>query len=179
MLIGNYEDLKSAGNIAHVENYIAHYADAIDKDDELRKVEQGYLYDAANYYAWLNATSEHVQYLARVYIFRKNSNPKTFDFNYKTTVDFLQSKCVADIGQESINKIVTFLKIRHILVHKGFPNPHSEPSSNNRPIVGGQIFTLEDVRDVSQRISHAVDFQCLKNDFDDVKESLSNSLYIE
>jgi len=164
-------DLLSAiGNKNHTETFLAHYATEIRNNTEMSKQ----LHAAPNYYAWLCVASEHVLYSARMYIYRITTNQAVFDYQYKQTLDWFQNNN-NPLSSSAREGLVLFTKIRHILVHKGFPNPHEVPSSNDRLLQNGQVFTSEEVRDTVSEIVNPSYFNYLSEKYTDVEGELQKA----
>ncbi len=108
------------------------------------------LEDAAHYFAWINIVPERVFYRIREMIYINTEDHTVFDQPYRKLLDHLiQEHSLTD---EELQSILLFAKIRHLIVHKGFPNPHSTPSEKSRDLAEGYPFPFEEVQALAQRL---------------------------
>ena len=140
------ESLTVFGNSNHMDGFLIKYEKGIEEGGELEKP----LTEAPNYYAWINIASEQVFYRIREMIYINTEDHGVFDATYKSLLDHLFSK--HNPGKNQIDCILLFAKIRHLMVHKGFPNPHIAPSENSREIAKGYPFDVEEVRSLAERL---------------------------
>lgn len=144
MPISPEESLAVFGNSNHLQGFLADYEKAIKDNEEFAKP----LTHAPHYYAWIRTAAEQVYYRIREMLYVNREDEKVFDWEYKTLLDTLfGSHALSAEQQESI---VLFAKMRQLLVHKGFPNPHASPSENSRDISRGRSFTPAQVQELAE-----------------------------
>ena len=164
-------DLLSAiGNKNHTAAFLDHYSSEIERNSEQDKG----LHDAPNYYAWLSVTSEHILYSARMYIYRVTTNQAVFDYTYKETLDWFHGNS-HPLSSNAFDNLVLFTKIRHILVHKGFPNTHEIPANNTRPITKGYSFASNDVKNTTNDISNPSYYRVLSEAFKNLCDEMTQA----
>lgn len=163
-----HDTLATLGNSNIIGGYLKHYEDEITRRHETTQP----LACAPNYYAWLCVASEYVLYSVRQIIFLKSKadESEVFDMAYARLLDRLKE--VAEVPSETQADILLFLKIRHIVVHKGFPNLHDVPSNSTRALAKGVAFTYEDVREIRSRVMRPDEFPSLREQFKRVGGSL-------
>lgn len=140
------ESLATLGNSNHLDGFLNEYKAAVLSNNEMDKP----FTMAPNYYAWLSTASEQVFYRIREMIFVNTGNIEVFDKPYRYLLDHIIDN--QNLIKNQVNTIVFFAKIRHLMVHKGFPNPHESPSNNNREIAKGYKFTEEEVFELAKRL---------------------------
>lgn len=149
------EVLAVTGNSNYISSYLAYFES---------NIEQGrYLSDSPDYYAWLCIASERVLYRLREMMFFNEKDSGVFDLNYKPLIDRAFSNYSFDAKDKE--SILLFAKIRHIMVHKGFPNPHEIPSSNERPITNDTIFGKAEVWELVEYLRSLANFHDLKEKY--------------
>ena len=146
MPISLTESLTVFGNSNHLGGFLQDYERGIDQNNEIEKP----LTKAPNYFAWINVASEQVFYRIRELIYVNTEDDQVFDASYKSLLDHVIESYRLTV--EQIDAILLFAKIRHLLVHKGFPNPHTAPSENSRSIAKGHPFAVEDVNALAERL---------------------------
>ncbi|MFA7369347.1 MAG: hypothetical protein WC334_06860 [Kiritimatiellales bacterium] len=150
------------GNSNHIPSYLDYFES---------NIEQGRcLIDSPNYYAWLCIASERVLYRLREMIFFNEKDPEIFDCNYRPLIDRAFSNYSFDAKDKE--SILLFAKIRHIIVHKGFPNPHEIPSSNERSIANGTTFGKAEVWELVRFLRSPANFHDLKEKYDKAIRSI-------
>lgn len=156
------------GNDNHVPNFISQFEREIEVRNEPTKV----LADAPNYFAWLCLTSEYAYYMVKRMLFlRKDGGDSTvFNLPYKTLLDRLFE--VAAVSVELRDDILLFARIRHLIVHKGFPNPHDEPAADERELAGGVVYSKRDVWEVCKRLRSPSTYPDLKSAFVRVRQGI-------
>jgi hypothetical protein len=157
MPISVAESLSVAGNANHIGCFLKDFEDAIDQNDESNKV----LTKAPHYFAWINAASEHVYYRIREMIYINTENSDVFDESYKSLLDRIID--IGKLNDEQVEAIVLFARIRNLLVHKGFPNPHISPSQSERCIAKGRPFTVREVKALAERLRSPSCYPELRN----------------
>ena len=162
--------LGAIGNKNHTAAFLGHYSSEIDRNSERDKE----LHDAPNYYAWLCVASEHILYSARLYIYRVTTDQAVFDYTYKKTLDWFSDNS-HPLSSGAFDELVLFTKIRHILVHKGFPNPHEFPANNGRHITKGIVFTSDDVKTTTNDISNPSYHVVLAEAFERLQSELTQA----
>jgi hypothetical protein len=154
------ETLASLGNSDYIGCYITYYADQIIRNEENAKC----LIKAPNYYAWLSAASEYIYYKIRVFHFFKHDAPEFFEESYYK----ITNKLIAEnkLSNDQKDAIYLFAKIRHLIVHKGFPNTHEEPAkSTKHPISHEQPFDADEVQKLCKQIELPSEFTNLQEKF--------------
>ena len=116
---------------------------------------------AASYVVWLLFSSECIAYHLRKYLYIDSRFQKAdvFDDGY----DNLLNECRKEMPTDVFGDAEFAVKIRHIFVHKGFPNPHKSPASNNR---GG--FKETEVWEIRNTIKAPNNYHPIKSRFDAV-----------
>nr|WP_324257913.1 hypothetical protein [Cellvibrio fontiphilus] len=150
------ETLANLGNSNHIECFLVHYEQSIEANLEYEKS----LSEAPNYYAWLICSSEHVYYKIRELVYTNTGDEDAFDFPYK---QLLNEFFKHDLNLQEKECVIKVAKIRHLIVHKGFPNPHSSPSNRNNFIADGVSFTNDEVFKLANEIASPSSFRNLKN----------------
>jgi hypothetical protein len=140
------ESLSVSGNANHLGGFLQDYEDAIDLNGEIDKP----LTKAPHYFAWINTASEQVFYRIRELIYINSEDHSVFDAPYKSLLDYVIEN--GRLSEAQIEVILLFAKIRHLLVHKGFPNPHLAPSEKSREIAKGKPFTACEVSSLAERL---------------------------
>jgi hypothetical protein len=155
------DTLAVLGNRNHLLGFIKHYEEQI----EIRKEITRPLTDAPNYYAWLCVTSEFAYYAVKQLVFlrSKASDSAVFEDGYKKVLDTLW--CIPEVTPQTKDDVLLFAKIRHLLVHKGFPNPHDAPTSKTRELTANDRYDAADVWDVCRRVRSPGEFSTLKPAF--------------
>ncbi len=140
------ESLTVFGNSNHLGGFLGNYENGIKEKGEVEKP----LTQAPNYFAWISTASEQVFYRIREMIYVNTEDHTVFDASYKSLLDHVfETHHLTDDQRESI---LLFAKIRHLMVHKGFPNPHTAPSQNSRNIAKGHPFTADEVASLAERL---------------------------
>lgn len=158
------DTLSSLGNNNVVGRFIAHYETCIKSDKEQQKS----LSDTPNYFAWLSVSSEHILYSLRMLLFWKTQDSEVFDLAYSKLID--RSFDEFAFNEEEKEKVLLFTRIRHLIVHKGYPNPHVAPSKNSRNISKGQKFNEEEIFRLSAKLRNPRNFDELNTKY---KETIS------
>lgn len=159
MAITISDSLSVFGNSNHLVGFLASYEEKIVENAEAEKP----LSKAPNYYAWIHIASEQVFYRIKEMIYVNEENESSFDMPYKSLLNRLLSNY--EPSKEQIEAIILFAKIRHLLVHKGFPNPHVCPSSNNRDIANGYPFNAPQVNELAHYLQSPDCYPELKEKF--------------
>jgi len=146
MPISLNESLSVFGNSNHLGGFLGHYENGIKANQETEKP----LTQAPNYFAWISTASEQVFYRIREMIYVNTEEHGVFDQPYTFLLDYIFEN--HDPTEEQTESILLFAKIRHLIVHKGFPNPHTAPSENSRNIAKGRAFTSEDVEALAEQL---------------------------
>jgi hypothetical protein len=157
MPISLAESLSVSGNANHIGHFLKDFEDAIDLHDESNKL----LTQAPHYFAWINAASEYVYYRIREMIYINTENIEVFDAPYKSLLDHIID--IEKLYNEQVEAIILFARIRHLLVHKGFPNPHTSPSEKEREIAKGRPFTTSEVKALAERLRSPSCYPELRN----------------
>jgi len=158
------------GNTNYLDGFIYHLEAQIELREEFKRP----LNEAPNYYAWLSMTSERIFYRIREVHFSKYKDNEVFDHQYKKLLDSLFNDI--DFHREQKESIILFAKIRHILVHKGFPNPHIVPAGNLRPITKGVVLTPEETKEVCEYLFNTSNFNTLKAKYTAITKELKSHL---
>ena len=168
MPISLRDSLAVFGNSNHFAGFLKYYETEIEKRCELEKS----LAKAPNYYAWIHIAAEQVFYSIREMIYINDKDEKAFDLSYKSLLNSLFSK--SHLSREQVEAILLFAKIRHLLVHKGFPNPHVLPAENEREIANGYSFNVEEVQKIAEMLSSPKCFSNLKSKFSIAMKAISS-----
>jgi hypothetical protein len=157
MPISIEESLSVFGNSNHLGGFLQDYETAIDQNGEVKKP----LTKAPNYFAWINAASGQVFYRIREMIYINTEDHAVFDAPYKSLLNHVLERY--ELTEEQIEAILLFAKIRHLLVHKGFPNPHIAPSENEREIAKDRSFDGSEVQSLAERLHSPACYTELRN----------------
>lgn len=116
-----FDALAASGNINHWWHWIVSLEDAVESSKDYLKP----LTVAPLYVAWLLMISEYLCYRIRFYqyVVGDFQNQEAFDVPYKRLIASLP----AHIPPEIADDIRLAIRIRHTIIHKGFPNPHDVP----------------------------------------------------
>lgn len=158
MTISLQDTVAAIGNSSHIGEYIRYFEKQIEERNELSRP----LSDCPNYFAWLATSSEYVCYRIRELIYFNKNDHEAFDWSYKHLLDTLSE---FNMPEDAMKNIFLFVKIRHLLVHKGFPNPHAEPTKNCRPIANSAPYDSDDVWKICERLRDPKSFSLLKKEF--------------
>lgn len=147
MPISPIESLNAFGNSSHLDNFLRIYEARIEKEGELQKP----ITEAPNYYAWIYFSSERMFYQIRKTLYINTEDHAFFDASYSKLLNDLFTKY--NLDQEQIDSILIFAKIRHLIVHKGFPNSHvAALERKNNEVAKGYPFTAEEVEYLAQKL---------------------------
>jgi hypothetical protein len=64
---------------------------------------------------------------------------------------------------EEVECVLLFAKLRHLIVHKGFPNPHIAPLEDAREIAAGYRFCDREVKSLAEKYYSPRNFPELRN----------------
>lgn len=167
MSIYSKDSLALFGNSNHLNGFIKNYEQGIRQENE----EEKGLSEAPNYYAWLCAASGLVYYRIRRAIYVNDDDHEAFDAPYKTLLDKFLS--VQKLTKEQTESVLLFAKIRHLIVHKGFPNPHTAPSENEREISKGHRFDKNEVQALAEQLHSPSGFSELYDKYQIANEAIS------
>jgi len=155
-----FEALGAWGNSNHYLNYLNKFEHEIKSNKEYNKP----LSDAANYFAWLLVAPMFIIHRIRELLFLDTKDIKIFDCSFKDLLDNFNNNYNPD--KEGFNCIMKFIKIRHLLIHKGFRNPHIKPSTNKTIIADGYPFKAKEVIELGNEIANPNNYdkllQCFK-----------------
>ena len=160
------DGIASLGNGAHWESWLALLERRINADREPEKT----LSDAACYAAWLLLASEHVCYALRwhVYVLGDRNDGGVFDMPYAQLLRTASDRMPSDVAESATLAV----RIRHVMVHKGFPNPQEAPTTNpNR----AREFSERDVWEVTNTIRQPANYFAIKSRLDSVRDWLSTN----
>jgi len=166
-----YDDVfADMGNISYIGTYISYFESQI----EVRNEENSYLSDCPNYYAWLLITSEHLYYRVKRLLFFKNKDHSIFNKPYKETLDMLfeDDEYKTKINDDTKKNIELFAQIRHLLIHKYFPNPLKATTCDERKLTSEIKYTKEDVWSVCKRLRSPKEYSSLRKSFYDAIRAL-------
>lgn len=158
MTISLRDTVAAMGNSIHIGEYIKYFEKQIGERNELSRP----LSDCPNYFAWLNTSSEYVCYRIRELVYFNTNDHESFNQSYKSLLDTLPKFNIPD---DAMKNICLFVKIRHLLVHKGFPTPHIAPTENGRPIANGVLYDKDEVWEICERLRDSKNFSSLKKEF--------------
>ncbi|MDF7809673.1 hypothetical protein P4E94_19700 [Pontiellaceae bacterium B12219] len=163
------DTLATTGNSHHIGSFLAHFESNIEKNE----ISKNSISDSPNYYAWLCIASERVLYRIRELIYFNEGDSEAFENGYAKLVNRLFSNY--SLSSPEKESIILFLKIRHLVVHKGFPNPLEAPANReNNSIANGIDFTKQDVWDLVHKLRVPSSFPELKNDYRLAMKSISH-----
>lgn len=147
--------LSVSGNSNHLGCFLADFEAAIKNNNEEGKS----FTMAPNYYAWICAASEHVFYSIREIMYLNTEDDQVFDFAYTKLLNYIieNNSC----NKEELESILLFAKMRHLIVHKGFPNPHVVPSENEREIAKGHTFRKSEIEEMAVMLRNTNSFTSL------------------
>lgn len=121
------------------------------------------LIEAPNYYAWITIAPTCIFLKIQELVYNAEDNIDVFDWGYRQLLNYVFNKIKHDELQ--INAILEFAKIRHLLAHKGFPDPHripSEGSKKSREIATNYKFDYQQVHDLAKKLRSPSYFAELK-----------------
>lgn len=158
--------LASLGNLNIWGNHLKYF---VQKVKELNEVDK-FISEAPNYFAWINLASEYIAWYIRGYCFFNSqlNNDIVFDENYKALIDRFSEFPQVKKSETVLDNSIYFIKVRHIIVHKGFPNPHKIPSRASRPISKGVSFGEDDVWLVRNEIMEPKHFPIIYSKFESI-----------
>lgn len=166
------EVLNSGGNLSYITTYLHHYESEIAR----RREAEGDLSRAPMYYAWLSTTSALVYAFVRdlLYWDKVGIDLKKaidlFDADYSEVLDGLfKSKPMDAKVREDI---LLFARIRHLIVHKGFPNLHTSTLGAHRTLTKGEPYTKAQVIEVLDLISEPRNYPKLLESFQRLNEGI-------
>lgn len=132
------EGISSLGNLNHWGWWVA----TLESQIAERSEEKRPLADAPNYVAWLLMSAEHLAYRLRWHFYADGSFGEGIVFDEAYAALLLRCKVIMPPG---VHDAASFaISVRHVLVHKGFPNPHLAPMQRNG---GKDAAAFLDVRD--------------------------------
>ena len=163
------DTLSVSGNSNHLGGFLSYYEQQIEERSETGRP----LTDAPNYYAWMHIASEQVFYRIRELIYFNANDETAFDKEYKKLLNIAFNNY--KFSPDEKETIVLFAKIRHLLVHKGFPNPHVTPSNRGNEIAKGHPFTKEDVWILVNKLREPSTFHELSEKYDIAMGAIANN----
>ena len=165
---GALEALAGLGNSSHLYGYIMEYEKRIDAEKETAKS----LAECPNYYAWVTVASEFVYYTVKETLFLGGNatNVDIYELGYADLLNriFADPKMTPALKDD----LLLFARIRHLIVHKGFPNPHQAPSRAERTLAKGEVYDFASVWEVARRLRGPSGFPSLKDAFRRVQSGL-------
>ncbi|MCK4394748.1 hypothetical protein KAX17_17760 [Candidatus Bipolaricaulota bacterium] len=160
--------LASLGNQSYWSGWLAF----LEMEIESRKEVDGSLADAACYVSWLLLSAEYIFYRLRWYFYVAGNfeDEQIFDDSYNKLFD----KC-AKVMPTDIREHVQFaVKVRHIFVHKGFPNPQEAPTKRINEVCG-EVFCEADIRKIRNQIENPANYEKVKSKFQAVRSWLKKA----
>lgn len=156
----------SLGNENHWSWWIVHLEKKITADNEHAQA----LSKAGTYVAWLLLSSEFIFYTLRWHLYAVSGmqDGGVFNDTYSKLLDAVADEMPADVAEDA-----TFaVQVRHIMVHKGFPNPQEAPAK-----AGGASgkFGEREVWKVRDEIKSPANFSSIKARFDRVQHWISKN----
>tara|TARA_R110002073_G_scaffold36865_7_gene107209 strand:+ start:42 stop:578 length:537 start_codon:yes stop_codon:yes gene_type:complete len=150
------DGVAALGNANHWTSWLNHLEERMNTESESKKP----LSDAATYVAWLLLSSEHVFYSLRWFLYVDSGlqNGAVFNNQYKPLLSAVTPRMPPKVAADAVFAV----RVRHILVHKGFPNPQNAPTRR-----GGE-FSEEDVWEVRGKIASPSNYQEIKGRLDSV-----------
>lgn len=167
MEISEIEVMKALGNSNYIGLYLQYFEKQINIEQELQKD----LANAPNYYAWVSIASENVLYDICKTIHWNTDNYKIFDASYYKRLENILN--AHSLTEEQKNSILLFLKIRHLMVHKGFPNLHEVPTKKSRKIAPDLFFDEHDVEILVEKLKKPSYFVELKQQYEKAIEAIN------
>lgn len=168
MPISLSETYATFGNSHYMSGFLKYYESQIIENIEMTKC----LPQAPNYYAWIHIASENIFYRIKEMIYINKSDEGVYDWSYRKLVNELFE--IGELTEEEREAILLFAKIRHLLVHKGFPNPHLSPSSKEHSIAYGYTFTKSDVKAITDTLRTPENFNSLKQSFETATSAIKS-----
>jgi hypothetical protein len=116
-----WDGIASLGNLNHWGCWVAGLEAQIAERSEDKRALDG----APNYVAWLLMSAEHLTYRLRWHFYADGcfGDGKVFDARYS---DLLE-RCGAVMNEPVLSDAEFVINVRHVIVHKGFPNPQAAP----------------------------------------------------
>lgn len=153
-----FDGIASLGNQSHWSGWLAF----LETEIESRKEVDRPLTDAACYVSWLLLSAEYIVYRLRWHFYADGSfeDAQIFDEPYSKLLDMCTEVMPTDIRQH----VQFAVNVRHIFVHKGFPNPQEEPTKRGR-----KVFSEADVRAVRNQIENPANYGKVKSKFQAVR----------
>ncbi|MCK4581492.1 MAG: hypothetical protein KAU10_09070 [Dehalococcoidia bacterium] len=147
--------LASLGNQSYWSGWLAF----LEMEIESRKEVDGSLADAACYVSWLLLSAEYIVYRLRWYFYVVGDfkEAQVFDEQYGP----LLNRCTEAMPTEIREHAKFAVRVRHIFVHKGFPNPQEEPAKRSGPFFSGET----DVRKIRDQIENPANYEKVKLKF--------------
>jgi len=158
-----FETMAAVGNCNHWGHWIRSLEAMIECHNEHRQA----LTLAPCYVSWLLMKSEFVFYLMRLHLYAnsKLEDDVVFDANYKALIKGITPSAPSHVLED----IQLALQIRHLLIHKGFPNPHEAPLAN------GRAFGRKDFADVRSLIISPRNYSKIKARLDTASRWLDSN----
>ena len=147
--------LASLGN----QSYWSGWLSSLEMEIENRREVDGSLADAACYVSWLLLSAEYIVYRLRWYFYVVGDFKETQVFNYGYTR--LLNKCIEAMPTEIQEQAKFAVRVRHIFVHKGFPNPQEEPAKRSDDFFSGET----DVKETLDQIVDLANYEKVKLQF--------------
>lgn len=160
MPVSMHESLSVFGNSNYLRCFLHDYECKIEEDKEFDKP----LFKALNYFSWINIASAQVFYRIREMIYVNTENEKVFDDSYKALLNYVIKEC--KLSDDDLDAIILFAKIRHLLVHKGFPNPHIAPTNKELEIATGRKFTAKEVNELASFLQKPSNYKFLQSKYE-------------
>ena len=156
----------SLGNENHWSWWIAGLETRIATDKEHARP----LSEAGTYVAWLLLSSEFIFYRLRLYLYAVGGmqDGGVFNDRYSELLDAVAERMPADIAGDTAFAV----RVRHIMVHKGFPNPQEAPT---KAAGGHGKFGEEEVWRVRDEIKAPSNYSSIKARFDGVQRWVSEN----
>jgi len=151
------DGVSSLGNLNHWGGWRAALEEAIESKREQEKP----LTCAASYVAWLLLSSEHIAYRLRWFLYARCDlqKPRVFDYCYQTLLNECQKAMPVDVYEYAKFAV----KVRHILIHKGFPNLQKAPMAR-----WGGADSEAEFRQIRETIKNPGNYRLIKDRFDAV-----------
>jgi hypothetical protein len=158
---GTKDLLGTLGNSNVLWGYLSVYEKAVAAGNETTKG----IAQAPNYYAWLATASEYVysQVKETLFLMGGATEPALFDADYKRVLNriFADPKMTPALRDD----ILLFARIRHLVVHKGFPNTLTAPANAERELAAGVVYDFQAVKETAERVGVPAEFPALKEAF--------------
>ena len=158
-----FDGIASQGNISHWGVWIRLLENTIESNREFEKPLSG----ASVYVAWMLMKSEYAFYRLRAcrYVVGDFQNQDVFDKGY----EWLLKSVATSMPPEIVEAARLGMLIRHILLHKGFPNLQDVPTDS------GRGFNRQEITQVCHFMQNPGSYHEIKQRLDSVIQWIGNA----